>query len=144
MERPGFALHFRSSPVTKPWEPLYSREREGVIDIGFDVTEAHCNSRGFLHGGVIATLADNAMGLTYVRAASGGVVWSTSEVGAVTVNLTIDYVSTAHRGQWVEINPRIIRAGAQLGFVDAIITADGRLAGRANAVFRLARTSSAS
>jgi acyl-coenzyme A thioesterase PaaI-like protein len=27
----------------------------------------HCNSRGFVHGGVIAALADNAMGLSFVR-----------------------------------------------------------------------------
>jgi hypothetical protein len=37
----------------------------------------------------------------------------------------------------VEINPRIIRARAQLGFVDALIKADDRLIARANATFRL-------
>jgi uncharacterized protein (TIGR00369 family) len=140
MARPGFALHFRSSPATKPWEPLYSREREAVIDIGFEVTDAHCNSRGILHGGVIAALADNAMGLSYGRAASGGGSGSASGAAAVTVHLSIDYVSSARKGDWIEINPRIIRAGSTIGFVDAIILADGRIAARANAVFRMLGT----
>ncbi len=134
---PDFVPHFRSSPVTRPWEPLYSREQEGVIDIGFEVTEAHCNSRGFLHGGVIVALADNAMGLSYVKCVRLNTNKSIGELGAVTVNLAIDYVSSAHRGEWIEIDPRIVRAGAQLGFVDAIVRAGDRLIARANATFRL-------
>ncbi len=60
----GFAPHFRKSPVTDPWEPLYSRLVEGTVQIGFHAAAAHCNSRGFVHGGVIAALADNALGLS--------------------------------------------------------------------------------
>ncbi len=58
----GFAPHFRKSPVTDPWEPLYSRVLDDRVVIGFHVAGAHTNSRGMLHGGLIAALADNAMG----------------------------------------------------------------------------------
>ena len=55
----GFAPHFKRSPVTDPWEPLFSRRGEKSVQLGVWLREAHCNSRGLLHGGVIAALADN-------------------------------------------------------------------------------------
>ena len=53
---PGFQPHFRKSPVTEPWEPLFSRRRDEALDLLFEVRSDHCNSRGFLHGGVVAAL----------------------------------------------------------------------------------------
>lgn len=131
----GFAPHFRKSAVTDPWEPLYSRQTGGVLELGLELREAHCNSRGLLHGGVIASLADNAMGLSYVPtyAASNG----TPKSGAVTVSLNIDYLAVGKLGQWVQVTPRVIRAGKNMGFVDALVTADGTPIARANATFRV-------
>ena len=63
----GFASHDRKSPVTDPWEPLFARQRDGVVELGLVLRPAHCNSRGFVHGGVIAALADNATGLSAAR-----------------------------------------------------------------------------
>jgi hypothetical protein len=31
----GFCRHFRQSPLTDPWEPLYSCREGGVVRIGF-------------------------------------------------------------------------------------------------------------
>jgi uncharacterized protein (TIGR00369 family) len=67
--------------------------------------------RGFLHGGVIAALADNAMGLSCV--ASHG-----TAKGALTVGLSADYVATAKIGQWLKVDPRVVKVGRLLGFVD--------------------------
>jgi acyl-coenzyme A thioesterase PaaI-like protein len=75
------------------------------------------------------------MGLTYVldlrrrdpEAAPGG---------AVTVSLTVDYVAAAALGQWLEVRPRLLRAGRGMGFVDALVAADGETAARASAAFR--------
>lgn len=53
----GFAPHFRKSPLTAPWEPLYSRRTAQAVQIGLHIREAHCNSRGFVHGGLISALA---------------------------------------------------------------------------------------
>lgn len=131
MEIPeGFASHFRKSPVTDPWEPLYSRRAEGgAVQIGLWLAPQHCNARGMVHGGVIAALADNAMGLTYATGIerTGGVV---------TVNLTIDYVATGKVGDWLQVSPRLIRSGRSMGFVDALVTAHDAVIARASAVFR--------
>lgn len=126
----GFAPHFRQSPVTNPWEPLFSRREGDMVQLGLTIAEAHCNSRGFLHGGVIAALADNAMGLSYVAAAGSS--------GAVTVGLQVDYAGTGRIGQWLHIAPRLIKAGKSMGFVDALISADAVVIARASATFRIA------
>jgi uncharacterized protein (TIGR00369 family) len=126
----GFAPHFKSSPVTAPWEPLYSRRGEKSVEIGLWLREAHCNSRGFVHGGVIAALADNAMGLSCVACQPG-------VKGALTVSLNVDYVATAKLGQWLAVAPRVIKAGGTLGFADALVTADGETIARASATFRM-------
>ena len=126
----GFMPHFKTSPVTAPWEPLFSRRGERSVEIGLWLRKAHCNSRGFLHGGVIAALADNAMGLSCVACRPG-------VKGALTVSLNVDYVASAKLGQWLRIEPRAIEVGRTLGFVDALITADGDTIARASATFRM-------
>ena len=126
----GFAPHFRKSPVTDPWEPLFSRKVDGVVQIGFVLRQAHCNSRGLLHGGVIAALADNAMGLSCGASLP-------SVQGLVTVSLTVDYAGAAKIGQWLQIDPRVLKTGKSMGFADALITADGAVIARASATFRV-------
>ncbi|HET7153910.1 MAG TPA: PaaI family thioesterase [Hyphomicrobiaceae bacterium] len=126
----GFTPHFRKSPVTNPWEPLFSRKIDGAVQIGLWLREVHCNSRGLLHGGVIAALADNAMGLSCGASLP-------SVQGLLTVSLTVDYVGAAKIGQWLQIEPRVLRTGKSMGFADALVTADGTVVARASATFRV-------
>jgi uncharacterized protein (TIGR00369 family) len=133
----GFVPHDRKSPVTDAWEPLYSRRGEGIIEIGLRVASAHCNARGFLHGGVIAALADNAMGHSYGAARVLALGPDQSGRGAVTVNLSLDFIATARIGQWLQVTPRVLKAGGGTGFVDAIVTADGATIAHATAIFRV-------
>lgn len=132
-----FQPHMRRSPVTDAWAPLYAAEDGGILRLGVRLAERHCNGRGFLHGGVIAALADNAMGLSYAltlrrdRPESSG--------SPVTLTLSVDYVSTARPGAWLEIRPRIVKAGGSIGVVDALITADDEIVARASATFKLLR-----
>ena len=127
----GFSRHYRQSPLTDPWEPLYSRRTDAAVEIGLLAAPAHTNSRGFVHGGLIAALADNAMGLS-----CGLKLENVS--GLVTVNLAIDYLGTVVVGQWLQISPSVVKVGASLCFAQAIVTADGRPCARANATFKVA------
>ena len=95
--------------------------------------EEHCNARGILHGGVIAALADNAMGMSYVVAARNA---GLEIITPLTVTLSIDYAATARIGQWLQIEPRVIKAGRTTGFVDALVKGDNATAARASATFR--------
>jgi len=128
----GFNRHYRQSPVTDPWEPLFSRKAAGVVSIGFQAAPAHANSRGFVHGGLISALADNAMGLSCAE--------TLGEVTSlVTVSLAVDFLGSANLGQWVEITPRVNRAGGRLCFAEASVTADGEPCAKAHATFSIGR-----
>jgi len=125
-----FAPHFRKSPVTDPWEPLYSRWLDGALQIGLNIRPAHCNSRGFLHGGVVAALADNAIGLSCGKA-------EPAVPELVTLSLSVDYAGSADVGQWLQIEPRVLKAGRSMRFGDALVTADGAVVARASATLRV-------
>jgi len=128
----GFDRHYRQSPLTDPWEPLYSRKTEGAVVLGLEAGQAHTNSRGFVHGGLISALADNAMGLSCGRRLGDG-------ASLVTVNLTLDFLGAARIGQWLEFDTIFVKPGATLCFAQAFVTADGEPCARANAVFRVVK-----
>ena len=67
----GFERHFRQSPLTDPWEPLYSKRTEKAVIIGLRLARPHTNSRGLIHGGLIAALSDNAMGYSCAHIMGG-------------------------------------------------------------------------
>lgn len=126
----GFERHFRRSPVTDAWEPLYSKRNGDRFVIGLRVAAAHCNARAMLHGGVLSALCDNAMGIACVLAAGDG-------TSLVTVHLSVDFLGAAREGQWIEIGAAATRSGRTLSFAAAEVTADSRIIGRATAVFRV-------
>ena len=138
----GYQLHERRSPVTDPWRPIYANRDEEAYRLAIRLAESHCNARGMLHGGVIASLADNAMGLTLglaVERAGEPDIERGKAKGIVTTHLAIDYIGIAEIGQWVAIEPRVVHLGRSSGVTDAIVTADGRTIARANASFRILR-----
>ena len=131
----GFERHFRRSELTDPWEPLYSRKLDGRIQIGLVLAPPHCNSRGLVHGGLIAALADNAMGLScVVSLANAG---RDAGKGLVTVSLGVDYLGSAKLGEWLEIDPEPVKVGGSIGFARALIRGDGTPVAMANATFKI-------
>ncbi|MDB4987665.1 MAG: thioesterase, partial [Myxococcaceae bacterium] len=132
---PGYERQTRRSPVTDPWEPLFVRHQGSDVLIAVRLRDAHCNSRGFAHGGLVASLADNAMGhsaLNAVRAHG-----ATERTSAVTVSLALDYLDSGRVGQLLEVHPSVLRAGRTLSFVECKVLCDGRPIARANATFRM-------
>jgi uncharacterized protein (TIGR00369 family) len=130
----GFSPHFRKSKFTDPWEPLFSKVEDKQVRLGVELSEAHCNSRGLVHGAFLAALADNSMGLScaLMQGASGRAAG-----GTVTVNLTIDYLGKAEVGEWVDTEIDVVKAGRSLCFTSCLIaTAAGPVA-RANAIFKV-------
>jgi uncharacterized protein (TIGR00369 family) len=127
----GFERHTRRSGLTDPWEPIYARSSANGLRLGFRAAASHANSRGFVHGGLISALADNAMGLS-----CGQQLTDISSL--VTVSLSLDFVASAQVGQWVEIRPEVIKTGKSLCFARALVTADDVVCARASGVFMAA------
>jgi uncharacterized protein (TIGR00369 family) len=126
----GFEPHFRKSPFTDPWEPLYSRRTDKAVALGLRLAKPHTNSRGLIHGGLIASLADNAMGYTCAQAMG----WSAS---LLTISLQVDYVGSAEIGQWLAVECEALKTGATICFAQSLIKADDDLIARASASFRV-------
>lgn len=126
----GFAPHTRKSPLTEPWEPLYAKRTNDAVIIGLRLARPHTNGRGLIHGGLIAALADNAMGYSCLQKV-GGVA------SLVTIGLAVDFVGTAEVGQWLAIESDVIRTGRTICFAQSLIKADDVVIARANATFRV-------
>ncbi len=130
-----FVPHARKSPLTAPWEPIYADIREDRWVLAVEVREPHTNSRGGPHGGLIAALADNAMGL------SCGVMLTRLKIpsnGLVTVSLGLDYLAAAQQGQWLTFDTDFIKPGKSICYAEATVRADDKPVARARATFKVA------
>lgn len=141
----GWLPHTRHSPLTRPWEPIYAQARPAqdgrlpALALALRVAEAHCNAKGFAHGGLLSALADNAMGLSAGAAAlaAAQAKGATPPAGAVTVSLQLDFLDSARPGEWLVFSPQVLRHGRSLAFTECHVQAEGRLVARASATFRL-------
>lgn len=131
----GYRRHDRRSPLTDPWEPLFARETADAVHLGLHIREVHCNSRGFAHGGLISSLADNSMGLSAVRTARRHP--DAEEITAVTAALTLDFIETVRMGEFIEFHPTILKAGRLLVFADCRVISNEQIVARASATFRI-------
>ncbi|HEV2156762.1 PaaI family thioesterase [Bradyrhizobium sp.] len=126
----GFEPLFRKSPLTEPWEPLYSKNTDKAVIIGLRLGRPHTNGRGLIHGGLITALADNAMGYSCALVTN----WTTS---FVTVSLSVDFVGSAEIGQWCAIESDVIKTGKTICFAQCLIKADDAVIARASGTFRV-------
>ena len=101
------------------------RRPDGVI--GLKIEQRHLNAAGKAHGGLLASIADHAIGRAVNEALE--------DAGAVTVSLTTDYLGAVDEGDFVEAHTEVDRLGGSLAFADCAITVDGKDRVRARAVF---------
>ena len=132
----GFERQTRPSPLTDPWEPIYSKQTSDAIILGLRLAKAHTNARGFVHGGLIAALADKAMGHSCGHKMRG-------THSLVTVSMSIDFISSAQIGQWLVIESEVIKTGGTLCFAQCRVTADDAVIARANGTFRVVKATEA-
>lgn len=125
----GFAPIPRLSPFNALVGPLYQKRDGERFSVGVRIAEKHANSRGICHGGMLATLADLALG--YAMVARSG-----REEGLfVTANLSIDFAGAAKVGDWIESAVDIQHSGSRLAFANCYLLCEGRRIVRASAIF---------
>lgn len=128
---PGFGPLFRSSPVIDLIGPVYSKGEGAELALGLRVEQKHCNMRGALHGGIVATLADIALGYA--------IAFSTKPpTGLITANLSLDFAGTAKIGDWLEARVDVQKKGSRLAFANCYISVGEQRIVRASAVFVVA------
>ena len=126
----GFEPLARSSPFADLLGPIHQRAGAEGFVFGVRAEVKHCNVRGHVHGGVLATLADIAMGYS--------TAFSTQPPTAlVTVNLGIDYAGKAALGDWIEVHTDIQKIGRNLAFANCYFIVGNTRIARASAVFSI-------
>ena len=125
---PGFAPIFRTSPFLETIGPLYSIGSGAQLVIGLRVQDKHTNARGSLHGGVLAAVADVALGY--------GLATSTDPpTSMVTANLSVDFVGSARIGDWVQTSLDIQKIGSRMAFANVYFSVGSERIARASGVF---------
>jgi acyl-coenzyme A thioesterase PaaI-like protein len=130
----GFELFTRSSPLLDPWRPLYARAEDDRLLLGLRLREPDTNSRATAHGGLIAALADQAMGMSCgVKLRANGV----NVTNLWTVSLGLDYLGAAQVGQWIVFDTTFSHVGKTLCHAECDVTADDVTIARGRASFRV-------
>ncbi|MBH0118670.1 PaaI family thioesterase, partial [Rhodococcus sp. CX] len=70
--------------------------REGFAEVTLEVQEFHCNAVGSVHGGVVATLFDTAMGFSVASTLAPG-------VGYTTLDLQVRYLRAVQPGHLIRV-----------------------------------------
>jgi acyl-coenzyme A thioesterase PaaI-like protein len=107
--------------------PLYRRQQNGVSTMGFRVEEHHTNGMSNAHGGMLMSFADMAWG--HVVSIETSSYW-------VTVRLTLDFLSSARLGDWVEGGGELLSTADDLFMVRGRIWTGDRVLITGTGVFK--------
>ncbi len=97
---------------------------DGSARISFEATDEHLNPAGTLHGGVLATLVDTAMGLAVFR----------GDNAPVTIEMKVTYLEPAKPGVLL-VEALVRKRGRRITIVEAEITQDDELVAHAIGTF---------
>lgn len=125
---PGFAAHTRTSPYVDLIGPLWSRRTPDGLEFALTIDDRHVNARGLAHGGVLATLADVALGY----ATSGS---QDPPARLITASLSLDFAGAVSRGETVVAVTDVQHLGRRMAFANCYLHVDERRVVRASAVF---------
>lgn len=110
--------------------PFHWRKADGKLIVGLRIEDRHTNTRGIVHGGLLVTLADSALGIVLYHS-------RTPPQPIVTVSLTTDFIESARPGDWVEAPVDILRIGKRLAYANCYLQVGDRRILRASGVFAL-------
>ncbi len=101
------------------------------MSTGFRITDSLLNGGGICHGGAIATFADTHMALA--------IMFQIRVEAPIlpTINLSLDYLSAGHVGEWVQATGEILRQTRNFVFAQTLVRADDRVIARASAVYKI-------
>ncbi len=125
---PGFEPLPEGLGFTDNLKPCYRRLQDDELSLGLVVQRQHANSMGICHGGALMTLAD-------IAAASSANLARGVIAGAPTINLSMDFISAARQGQWIETRCEGVTLKRLFGFSRGVIVSSKGVVARFNATF---------
>jgi uncharacterized protein (TIGR00369 family) len=103
--------------------------RRGDSLFGFTAAEKHRNHRGIVHGGMLMTFADQAMGMTGRRA--------TGEKPHATIELGMRFVGAVKLGDFVEAHCEIVRMTRSLLFIESKLKVGARIVAAGSGIWKI-------
>lgn len=126
----GYDLLPTGLGYTDSLQPCYRKLAEEQLSFGLVVLDVHTNTMGICHGGVLATMAD-------ISAASGVNLARGKRSGSPTINLSIDFISAARRGEWIYSDIDHVTVKRRYGFCSGTIRNHEGIVVRFNGTFYL-------
>ncbi len=109
--------------------PIYARREATAWAYGVRADVQHLNQNGNVHGGMLVTLADSALGM---------IVWEAVERRpCVTVQLNTQFVSAASAGEFIEARAEIVRKTRSLVFIRGQLTVGPRIVIVADGIWKI-------
>ncbi len=128
----GFTPIERTSAFRELTGPFFVRHDALGATMGFWSDARHTNLGGNVHGGMIAVLADTALGYAIHRRYGTGQPMATT-------SLQVDYINGAPLGAWIEARVIVKKTGRRMAYASCDIWAGDRLLAQSNGAF-LVRT----
>jgi uncharacterized protein (TIGR00369 family) len=112
------------------WQLLDFDAEKGSAKLSFEARPEFLNPAGFVQGGMLTAMLDDAMGPA-VLLMSGGALYTT------TINMNVSFLAPARPGT-LFADSQVVQLGKSIGFVEARLRdADGVLLAQATASVRL-------
>ena len=103
-------------------------QSDGTSVVAVDAVDEHLNPNGAVHGGLLATMIDVAMGTA---------VATTGGQSPVTVSLAVTYLEPGRPGR-LEARARVLKRGKRLMVVEAEVVQEGDVVADALGTFSVA------
>ncbi len=118
----GFSAHAGAMYVRKP--------RDGhTLAFGFRAKAQHLNQGGVVHGGMMVTFLDHALGVLAHGAAG--------RKPSSTITLDCSFLAPGRLGDWIECTAEIGRVTSSLVFIEGKLTANGRIIMQAKGIWKI-------
>lgn len=90
--------------------------REGYVRLGLTVEERHTNPHGVMHGGVITTLMDEAVGGVIASVRGMDEMWKAPHAS---VDMNVSFLSNARAGDEISVEATVLKLGRSVAFGEA-------------------------
>ncbi len=103
--------------------------RRGDGLFGILAADKHRNHRGIVHGGMLMSFADQAMGMTGRR--------STGDKPHATIEINMQFVGTVQVGDFVEAHCEVVRKTRSILFIESKVKVDRCVVAAASGIWKI-------
>ena len=129
---------FEMPPCAKllGWRMIEADPKQGRVKVAYEGRPEFCNPAGFIQGGLLSAMLDDAMGPAVL-------LFSNGEVYTPTITMTVNFLNPAKVGPLIA-EARVVQLGKTVAFIEAKLTdIDGVVIATATSTARVVSTAKA-